>query len=129
MRRAAAALLGPVLMVPFLWPAAASGHSPRAGASARVWVTTVDRAELLHERAPVTFRKGQSAQPTIVVNPELRYQRMDGFGAAITDSAASVLYRLTPRARDNAVRQLFDSDDGIMCIRDRFHGGRRALHL
>ncbi|WP_255658518.1 discoidin domain-containing protein [Actinoplanes sp. L3-i22] len=67
----------------------------------------MDRSELLHERAPVALRTGASTQPTIVVNPEWTYQRMDGFGAAITDSSASVLYRLAPGARDEAVRQLF----------------------
>lgn len=109
MRRAAAALLGTVLVAPLLWPVAAAGHA----APVRVWVTTVDRAELLHERAPVALRRGESAQPTIVVNPERAYQRMDGFGASITDSAASVLYRLSPGARDNAVRSLFDLKNGI----------------
>ncbi|GAA2873196.1 glucosylceramidase [Actinoplanes cyaneus] len=111
MRRGAAGLLGMVLVVS--GPAAATAHPPAGDGQARVWVTTVDRGELLHERAPITFHRGRSAHPTIVVNPETTYQRMDGFGASITDSAASVLYRLAPRARDNAVRQLFDREKGI----------------
>src|SRR5690242_16959973 len=105
MRRGAAGLLGIVLVVG--GPAVAAGAHPASKQAARVWVTTVDRGELLHERAPVVFHQGQSTQPTIVVNPELTYQRMDGFGASITDSAADVLYRLTPGARAQAVRQLF----------------------
>jgi glucosylceramidase len=80
---------------------------------ARVWVTTPDRAELLHERAPVTFGRGHSADPTIVVEPSTRYQSIDGFGASITDSSAAVLYRLDPAAREQAMRSLFDPRSGI----------------
>ncbi|GAA0798643.1 discoidin domain-containing protein [Spirilliplanes yamanashiensis] len=84
-------------------------------AQARVWVTTVDRAELLHERAPVAFgaAAAPAAVPTITVDPSRRYQSIDGFGAALTDSAASVLYRLTPAERDRTMRSLFDPRTGI----------------
>lgn len=84
-----------------------------AKATARVWVTTPDRAELLHERAPVAFSKGQSAQTTITVDPGTKYQTMDGFGASITDSSAAVLYRLTPAVRDQTMRSPFDRNQGI----------------
>jgi glucosylceramidase len=51
------------------WSTTASAADQPVGPQARVWVTTVDRSELLRERAPVTFRKGQSAEPTIVIDP------------------------------------------------------------
>lgn len=88
------------------------GHD-RPGVQARVWVTAPDRAELLHERAPVAFGTGQSDQTTITVDPGTQYQRMDGFGASITDSSASVLYRLTPAEREKTMRSLFDPRHGI----------------
>jgi glucosylceramidase len=91
----------------------ANASASPAKAQARVWVTTPDRAELLHERAPVTFGTATSDAPTIVLDPSTTYQRMDGFGAAITDSSASVLYRLAPAARDAAMRSLFDPASGI----------------
>ena len=75
---------------------------------ARVWVTTPDRAELLHERAPVTFQRGASDRTTITVDPRTSYQTMDGFGASITDSSANVLYRLSPADREQTLRKLFD---------------------
>ena len=90
-------------------PAPAAPASP----AVRVWVTTPDRAEQLHERAPVRFGAGRSDAPTIVLDPTARYQRIDGFGASITDSAAAVLYRLDPAARDAAMRSLFDPRSGI----------------
>ncbi|MEV8377508.1 glycoside hydrolase family 30 beta sandwich domain-containing protein [Kribbella sp. NPDC056861] len=84
-----------------------------SGTKANVWVTTPDRAELLHQRAPVAFTKGQSAQTTITVDPSTKYQTMDGFGASITDSSAAVLYQLTPAVREQTLRSLFDRNQGI----------------
>jgi len=110
MRVLTAAVTAAVLVLPA--PAVASAHQPQEP-QARVWVTTPDRAEELHERAPVTFGTGRSDAPTIVLDPSDRYQRMDGFGASITDSSAAVLYRLDPAAREQAMRSLFDPEQGI----------------
>src|SRR5258706_12056849 len=90
----------------------ASAHGQRA-VQARVWVTTVDRSELLHEREPVTFGENTSAAQTIVIDDRQRLQSMDGFGASITDSSASVLSALDPAARERTMRSLFDARSGI----------------
>jgi glucosylceramidase len=93
-------------------PAVASaGHAPAP--AARVWVTTPDQAELMHDRGTVPFTAGPSSELTITVDPSRTYQSVDGFGASITDSAAAVLYRLDPAERDRAMRSLFDSRQGI----------------
>src|SRR6478609_6594218 len=62
--------------------------------------------------APVTAH-------TIVVDPTLTYQTMQGFGGAITDSSATVLYRLSPAARAATMRSLFDpvTGDGLSYLR------------
>ncbi|MEU4288335.1 discoidin domain-containing protein [Kribbella sp. NPDC026596] len=91
---------------------AAQAHPP-SSARVRVWVTTPDRAELLHERTPVTFQSGASDRTTITVDPKTSYQTMDGFGASLTDSSASVLYRLSPADREQTLRKLFDPKQGI----------------
>ncbi len=95
----------------------AAGPAQAAPASrpptAEVWVTTVDRAELLHQRAPVTFSRHTSPLTTITIDPQRTYQSVDGFGAAVTDSSAAVLYRLTPAAREQTLRSLFDPAAGI----------------
>lgn len=78
-----------------------------------MWLTTVDRTQLLTEQAPVAFGDAHSTAPTVVVDPELTFQTMDGFGASITDSTASVLYGLTEDARDRVLRDLFDPAAGI----------------
>ncbi|GAA0575236.1 ricin-type beta-trefoil lectin domain protein [Kribbella sandramycini] len=90
----------------------AQAHHPKPP-QARVWVTTPDRAELLHERPPVAFDRTSSDLTTITVDPRTTYQTMDGFGASITDSAAAVLYRLSPADREQTLRKLFDPKHGI----------------
>jgi glucosylceramidase len=90
-------------------PAAEASGAPQV----RVWVTTPDRAELMHERPRVTFGTSASAHPTIVVDPGRRYQEVDGFGASITDSSAEVLAGLAPAVRADTMRKLFDPVRGI----------------
>lgn len=89
----------------------ASGGVPAP--QARVWVTTPDRAELMAERPPVTFGTRPSTLPTIVVDPDRAYQPVDGFGASITDSSATLLAGLTPAVRADTMRRLFDPVHGI----------------
>ncbi|MEU7476788.1 discoidin domain-containing protein [Lentzea sp. NPDC042327] len=90
-------------------PAAEASSTPEA----RVWVTTPDRAELLHERPRVAFGTTPSDHPTIVVDPGRDHQAVDGFGASITDSSAEVLHGLTPALRADTMRKLFDPHTGI----------------
>jgi glucosylceramidase len=104
------------LVMSGLMPGAEAAGPPvaRGGVvQARVWVTTPDRAELLHERTPVAFTKATSNLTTITVDPNTKYQTMDGFGASITDSSASVFYRLAPAEREKTLRSLFDPQQGI----------------
>lgn len=104
---AAATLLAPT--------PAASGVADSAGRpppAAQVTLTTPNRTQLLADQGAVPFARGASSEVTITVDPSRTYQQMIGFGASITDSAAQVLYRLTPAARRAAMRDLFDPEDG-----------------
>lgn len=114
MRRSLAVGVAAIAVVALAPPAVAD--RPADGPRARVWVTTVDRTELLAERAPVTFGTGTSAAPTIVVDPDRTYQRFDGAGAALTDSSAAVLYRLAPAERARTMRALF-GEIGVSFLR------------
>jgi glucosylceramidase len=90
-------------------PAGPGASAPQAS----VWVTTADGAEHLQPQAPVAFRPGASDLTTITVDPNQRFQSVDGFGGALTDSSAAVLGSLSPAARDAAMKQLFDPRQGI----------------
>jgi glucosylceramidase len=101
-------------------PAVAAGPSVAATSvpRARVWMTTADRSALLAEQPAVAFGPTPTTvtaptPPTITVDPTRTYQRMDGFGAAITDSSAAVLSALAPAARRRAMESLFSRRDGI----------------
>ncbi|MEU6854528.1 discoidin domain-containing protein, partial [Actinacidiphila alni] len=102
--------------VPAVGTAAATpaGHGrPAPAPTAQVWLTTADGSQQLQRQAPVAFDRGPSDLTTITVDPNQTYQRMDGFGGALTDSSAAVLSRLPSRTRDAAMRQLFDPENGI----------------
>ena len=48
----------------------------------------------------------------VAVDDSTRYQAMDGYGAALTESSAHLLMGLSPQARTAALRSLFDPVDG-----------------
>src|SRR5579864_3848634 len=112
------AALGAVAVTSATTLAAAASASP-APVTAHVWVTTPDGTDKLTPMAPVSFGGATPSAPTIVVDPTLTYQRMQGFGGAITDSSATVLYRLSPAARAATMRSLFDpvTGDGLDYLR------------
>ncbi|MEU1471878.1 discoidin domain-containing protein [Streptomyces sp. NPDC005761] len=87
--------------------------SPHPAPQAQVWVTSADGSEHMQGRTPVAFHAGGSDRTTITVDPTQSYQRMDGFGGALTDSSAAVLSKLPVRDRDAAMRRLFDPEQGI----------------
>ena len=99
--------------------AGASASAGPAPVTAHVWVTTPDGTDKLTALPSATFGSAMPGAPTIVVDPTLTYQRMQGFGGAITDSSATVLYRLSPAARAATMRSLFDpvTGDGLDYLR------------
>lgn len=74
----------------------------------QVWATTADH-RLALARLPADAPVDALAPVVrIDVDPAARRQRIDGFGAAITDSSAWLLQRrMTPEARDALLRELF----------------------
>jgi glucosylceramidase len=90
-----------------------------APVSAHVWVTTPDGADKLSDLGTVAFSGGPVTAPAIVVDPTLTFQAMRGFGGAITDSSAAVLYGLSPAVREATMRSLFDpvTGDGLDYLR------------
>ena len=100
-------------------PAApALAHQP-ASSSAHVWVTTPDGSLKMADRGTVTFGSMAPSYETVVVDPSRTFQTMSGFGGSITDSSASVLYGLSPAARDATMSMLFDprTGDGLDFLR------------
>jgi len=108
--------------------AAADAEALRAGTLRRVdvmlgddssrlqqWVTTADRSALLQRQLhePV-FRSLPPDLPVVAVDPERRFQRIDGFGFSLTGGSALLIGRLPAAERAALLRELFLPDgDGI----------------
>src|SRR6185312_1375698 len=71
-----------------------------------VWLTTPGGAAHLSRQADLHTTAG--GDPDISFEETALLQSIDGFGAAFTDSSASLLWNgLSPAARDAAMRELF----------------------
>ncbi len=96
--------------------AACSGAEEKKPETAvQVWVTMPDKSLLLERQEDVSF--GRAADPetlTVAVDDGVRYQRMEGFGASLTDSSAWLIAnRLSERQREELMKLLFDHEAGI----------------
>src|ERR1700722_1656559 len=102
---------------------AAAAPAPSA-AAAHVWITTADGTDKLSDLGTVDFSTAPSTAPTVVVDPPLTYQTMQGFGGAITDSSASVLYTLPAAQRAQVMASLFSpvTGDGLDYLRQPVGG-------
>lgn len=79
-----------------------------------VWATTSDRTYALTALAPDAPVAEGAPEVAIRIDPAQRRQRIEGFGASITDSAAHLLQRRMPRAaRDRLLQELFGPAPGI----------------
>src|SRR6185436_8700659 len=89
-----------------------TGAAPALGADGtRVWMTTGDRQNLLKQQSDASMAAPAAGVPTITIDPSQRFQRIDGFGASITDSSAHLLAE--SEDRDAIMRDLFSTKDGI----------------
>jgi glucosylceramidase len=103
---AAVMLLGASLLAA---PAAAAGES------VGVWMTTADQTKLLQQQANLTFAADSGTNATTIdINPATTYQRIDGFGASLTDSSASLICgKLTAAQQTTLLNNLFSPSSGI----------------
>jgi glucosylceramidase len=85
-----------------------------APSGAEMWLTTADETHKLAPQpalAPVGPAAGDEA---IAIDPAQHFQRMHGFGAAITDASAELLSRLPEDKRRALMAELFGRDgDGL----------------
>jgi glucosylceramidase len=77
------------------------------------YLTTPDKAHLLEAQTSLPLVDvGSVGTPTVTVDVTQRYQTMDGFGASLTESAASVLNTLTTGQRSQVISSLFSPTNG-----------------
>lgn len=94
--------------------AVALSCAPAPDASVEVTLTTGDRTKLLSREADLEFGEPSAGSiTTIDVDPAVTYQKMVGFGAALSDASAWLIqHKLAPPRRDSLLQELFGRDPG-----------------
>jgi glucosylceramidase len=105
MERRLAAVVSLLVALVVALPATASAEGPRA------WMTTGDQTNLLTEQPATAFGDPVAGAPTITIDPSQRFQKVEGFGASITDSSAHLLAESSHR--DEIMSDLFDPQQGL----------------
>ncbi len=80
----------------------------------KVWLTKGDKSKLLNREADLPLQsQASSAWPVIVVDTATQLQSIEGFGAALTGSAAYLLnHKMSDGAKQTLLRRLFDTVNG-----------------
>jgi glucosylceramidase len=84
--------------------------------SIQMWLTTPDRAHLLERQRDLSLAANDDTTATrIEIDPNVQFQVMAGFGAAITDASASMMQtRLSLAQRESLLQEMFGrTGDGV----------------
>lgn len=89
----------------------ASPQRVQANETVSVWLTYGDQSKLLEQQANTSFGPDSGTNPTtITVDENTAYQSIDGFGAAMTGSAAYLMnQKMNASQRDGLMNDLFGS--------------------
>jgi len=78
-----------------------------------MYITTNTRSQDLNRQVTDFSDKSNMSPTTIRLEPETRYQTMDGFGAALTGSSCYNLMQMSPEDRTEFLTQTFSHTDGL----------------
>jgi glucosylceramidase len=81
--------------------------SPGAPQAAEVWLTTADETQKLAPQPAVEPQGAAQGGENLTVDTSQRFQRMHGFGAAITDGSAQLISGLPEDKRKALMTELF----------------------
>ncbi|WP_291858036.1 glycoside hydrolase family 30 beta sandwich domain-containing protein [Marinilabilia sp.] len=83
------------------------------GGDVTIFTTTGNRAYDF-QRGAVDFSETSNMSPTtITLVPSVKYQKMNGFGAAITGSSCFNLMQMEPADREEFLKQTFSHEEGM----------------
>jgi len=77
-----------------------------------VWLTTANETQKLMPQSPVSAVNTAKGDEAIKIDPSQRFQRMHGFGAAMTDASAELLSSLPHSKRKALMAELFGRRNG-----------------
>jgi glucosylceramidase len=79
-----------------------------SGQKVEIWLTTSDKSHLLQQQADLKFTSRKAKGGTVItVEPDKKYQSIDGFGFALTAGSAIHLKEMSAGARAELLRELF----------------------
>ena len=108
MRRFAAIVLGAL----FVASCATVRPSPSAGAE--MWLTTADETQKLARQPTIAAVGSASGDEAVTIDTSKHFQKMHGFGAAMTDASAQLLSGLPDDKRKAIMAELFGrANDGL----------------
>lgn len=82
-----------------------------------VWLTNNDRSALFEQQpATLNFSTATTKDATIVVDDTKTFQKMDGFGFALTGGSAMHIIKMNAEARSRLLHQLFDTTGNAIGI-------------
>ena len=82
--------------------------------SVKVWETSGDESSLLNQKEDLDlYNITQESDYSITVNPDEKFQEIEGFGAALTGSSAYLINGLPNSVKNELLTNLFDEEDGI----------------
>jgi len=87
-----------------------------AGAASRadVWLTTADETRRLSRQPGLAAAGATVGDEAVAIDPSQQFQRMHGFGAAMTDASAELLSKLPTARRRAIMAELFGrKNDGL----------------
>ena len=80
---------------------------------AQAWQTTADKSRLFAAISPATASTASPSAKAITIDTSTRYQTMEGFGPAITGSAAYNLLKMSADDRHRILCDAFDPAEGL----------------
>ena len=84
--------------------------------SARQVITAKNSDHRLTESESLQFEEYNQPDehfPTIMLDPDKKYQTIEGFGGAITDAAAETFFKLPKNKQEEILQSYFDREKGI----------------
>ncbi|MDR0619559.1 MAG: glucosylceramidase [Bacteroidales bacterium] len=77
------------------------------------YTSTASRSMTFNESGVNFFTGGNMSPNTIRIYPDVKYQTIDGFGAALTGASCYNLLRMPPADRSAFMKEIFDTVDGL----------------
>lgn len=99
-------------LVPLAFLVACATVRPAGPVAAEMWLTTADQAQKLAPQPLIAPQGRATGEEAVAIDTSRHFQRMQGFGAAMTDASAELFSRLASSKRRTIMAELFGRANG-----------------